>query len=104
VLFVEVDRLSRPLEALLGAFEPEGVAAAESLAERLEASRGQLEACIRGAAKDAVQHTLGLVKAHLPEANLNPVGDGVPEDCSDVEWEVNHATVLEIVERVVAEL
>ena len=53
-----LDRLSRPLEALLGAFEPEGVAAAKSLAERLEASRGQLEACIRGAAKDVVQHTL----------------------------------------------
>ena len=35
-----LDRLSRPLEALLGAFEPEGVAAAKSLSERLEASRG----------------------------------------------------------------
>ena len=41
---VTLDRLSRPLEALLGAFEPEGVAAAESLSERLEASRGRLEA------------------------------------------------------------
>ena len=41
-----LDRLSRPLEALLGAFELKGVAAAESLAERLEASRGRLEACI----------------------------------------------------------
>ena len=35
-----LDRLSRPLEALLGAFEPEGVTAAESLSEWLEASRG----------------------------------------------------------------
>ena len=76
---------------LLEAFEPEGVAAAESLAERLEASRGQLEACIRGAAKDAVQHTLGLVKTHLPEADLDPMGDGVPEDFSDTEWEANDA-------------
>ena len=49
-----LDRLSRPLEALLRAFEPEGLAVAESLVERLEASRGRLEACIRGAAKDAV--------------------------------------------------
>ena len=49
-----LDRLSRPLEVLLGAFEPEGVAAAEGLAERLEASRGRLEACIRGAVKDVV--------------------------------------------------
>ena len=99
-----LDRLSRPLEALLGAFEPEGVAAAESLAERVEVSRGRLEACIRGAAKDAVQHTLGLVKTHLPEVVLDPVGDGIPEDCSDVEWEANHAAVMEIAERIVAEL
>ena len=101
---VTLDRLSRPLEALLGAFEPEGVVAAESLAERLEASHGRLEACIRGATKDAVQHTLGLVKTHLPEVDLDPVGDGVPEDYSDGEWEANHAAVLEIAERVVAEL
>ena len=99
-----LDRLSRPLEALLGAFEPEGVAAAESLDERLEVSRGRLEAYIRGPAKDAVQHTLGLVKTHLAEADLDQVGDGVPEDCSNAEWEANHTAVLEIAERVVAEL
>ena len=99
-----MDRLSRPLEALFGAFEPEGVAAAESLSERLEASRGRLEAFIRRANKDAVLHTLGLVKTHLSEADLGPVGDGVPEDCSDAEWEANHAAVLEIAERIVAEL
>lgn len=99
-----LDRLSRPLEALLGVFEPEGVAAAKSLSERLEESRGRLEAFIRGATKDAVQHTLGLVKSHLLEADLNPVGDGVPEDCSDADWEANHAVVLEIAERIVAEL
>ena len=49
-----LDRLSRPLEALLGAFEPEGVAAAESLSERLEAPHGRLEAFVKGAARDAV--------------------------------------------------
>ena len=80
-----LDRLSRPLEAQLGAFAPEGVAVAESLSERLEASRGRLEAFIRGSAKNVVQHNLGLVNTHLPEADLNPMGDGVPEDCSDAE-------------------
>ena len=80
------------------------MAAAESLSGRLEASRGHLEAFVKGAAKDAVQHTLGLVKTHLPEADLGPVGDGVPEDCSDAEWEANHAAVLEIAERIMAEL
>ena len=99
-----LNRLSRTLEALLGAFEPEGVAATESLAERLEASHDRLEACIKGAAKDAVQHTLGLVKTHLPEADLDPVGDGIPEDCSNADWESNHAAVLEIAERIMAEL
>ena len=38
-----------------------------------------------------MQHTLGLVKTHLSEADLDPVGDGVPEDCSDADWEANHA-------------
>ena len=99
-----LDRLSRPLEALLGAFEPEGVAAAESLSGRLEASRGHLEAFVKGAARDAVQHTLGLVKTHLLEADLDLVGDGFPEDCSDADWEANHAAILEIAERIVAEL
>ena len=99
-----LDHLSRSLEALLGAFEPEGVAAVEGLSERLEVSRGRLEAFIRGAARDAVQHTLGLVKFHLPEADLNPLGGGVPEDCSDADCEANHAAVLEIAERIVAEL
>jgi hypothetical protein len=99
-----LDRLSRLLEALLGDFEPEGVATVVSLDERLEVPRGRLEACIRGAAKDAVQHTLGLVKTHLAEADLDPVGDGVLEDCSDAKWEANHAAVLEIAKRVVAEL
>ena len=78
--------------------------AVESLAKRLEASCGRLEACIRGAAKDAVQHTLGLMKTHLPEADLDPVGDGIPEDCSDAEWEANHAAVLEITKHVMADL
>ena len=96
--------MSRPLEALLGAFEPEGVEAAESLSERLEASRGRLEAFVKGATKDAVQHTLGLVKTYLPEVDLDPVGDGVPEDRSDKDWEANHAAVLEIAEPIMAEL
>ena len=99
-----VYRLSRPLEALLGAFEPEGVAAAESLSKRLEVSPSRLEAFVKGAAKDVVQHTLGLVKTHLLEADLDPVGDGVLEVCSDTDWEANHDVVLEIAKRIVAEL
>jgi len=97
-------RLSRPLETLLGAFKPEGVAAAESLSERLEVSRGRLKAFVKGIARDAVQHTLGLVKSHLLEADLDLVGDGVPNDCSETDWEAIHTAVLEIAERIVADL
>ena len=99
-----LDLLSRPLEALFGAFEPEGVAAADGLSESLEASRGRLEAFVKGAVGDAVQHTLGLVKSHLPEADLDPVGDDVPEDFSNADREANHATVLGITECIVADL
>ena len=99
-----LDRLKGPLEVLLGAFEPEGVAAAESLSEMLEASHGRLEAVVKGAARDAVQHTLALVKSHLPEADLDPVGDGIPGDCTVADWEANHAVVLEIAERIMADL
>ena len=99
-----LDLLSRPLEALFGAFEPEGVAAADGLSESLEASRGRLEAFVKGAVGHAVQHTLGLVKSHLPEADLDPVGDDVPADYSKTEWEAIHATDLEVAERIVADL
>ena len=51
---VTLDHLGGPLEALLGAFVTEGVAVAESISERLEASCGRLEAVIKGAARDVV--------------------------------------------------
>ena len=44
------------------------------------------------------------MKTHLPEADLDPMGDGVPDDWSNTEWEANDAAVLEITERIVAEL
>ena len=101
---VMLDRLSGQLDALLGVFEPEGLAAAESLSERLEASRGRLEAFVKGAAGDAVQHALGLVKSHYPEVDLNLVDDGVPPECSGVDWEANHASIQDIAKRIVADL
>jgi len=99
-----LDRLSGQLDALLGAFEPEGVAAAENLSERLEASSGGLEAFVMVAAGDAVQHTLGLVKSHLPEADLDLVGDSVPHDYTEADWEANHTSVLDIAKRIMADL
>jgi hypothetical protein len=47
---------------------------------------------------------MGLVKSHLPEADLDPVGGVIPCDCSEADWEANHTSVLEITERIVADL
>ena len=80
------------------------MAAAENLSERPETSSGGLEAFVKGATGDAVQHTLGLVKSHLLEADLDLVGDGVPHDCTKADWEANHASVPDITKRIVADL
>jgi len=92
------------LDALLGAFEPEGVAATEGILERLEASRGRSEAFVKGAAMDAMRYTMGLVRSYFPEADLDPVGDGVPADCSEADWEANFSSVRGVAERIVADL
>ena len=47
---------------------------------------------------------MGLVKSDFPEADLDPVGDGVPPDCSEEDWEANHTSVRGIAERIVADL
>ena len=78
-----LDHLNGQLDALLGAFEPEGVAVEEGLPERLETSHDRLEGFVKGVARDALQYTMGLVKSHFPEADLDPVGDSVLPDCSD---------------------
>ena len=73
------------VSTVLATFEPEGTAAAEEeLEARLEAARGRLGVFARGVAKDAAQYTLGLVKSHFPEADLEPVGDGMAPETSDL--------------------
>ena len=37
-----------------------------------------------GVAEDAAQVTLGLVKSHFRKADLEPVGDGMAPDTSDL--------------------
>ena len=72
------------VDAILAAFEPEGAAAAEDLKERLEAAHGQLEGFTRKVAEDVAQYTLGLIKSHFLEADLELVGDRVAPDTSDL--------------------
>ena len=75
-------RLTGEVNTVLTVFEPEGTAVADDLGARLEAARGRLECFARGVAEDAAQVTLGLMKSHYPEVDLEPVGDGMVPDTS----------------------
>jgi hypothetical protein len=59
------------------AFELEGVALAEEMQACMEAALGRLNAFVKWVATDAVQFSMALVKSHLLEADLDPVGEGV---------------------------
>ena len=63
-----------------------------------------MEGFARRVAEDAVQYTLGLVKSYYPEADLEPVGDGMAPDTSDLAWSDYHTDAQLIVERVAADL
>ena len=92
------------VDAVLAAFEPEGAAAADDLKARLEAAHGRLEVFARKVAEDASQYTLGLVKSHYPEADLEPVSDGMAPETSNLAWSDNLIDAWPIAERVAADL
>ena len=81
---VALGQLIGKVSAVLAAFEPEGMAAAEELDARLKAACGRLGVFARGVAEDAAQYTLGLVKSHFLEADLEPVVDGMAPETSDL--------------------
>ena len=97
-------RLTGKVGAVLATFEPEGTAAVEKLEARLEAARGRLEVFSRVVAEDASQYTLGLVKSHYPEADLEQVGDGMASDTSNLAWSDYLADARPITECVAADL
>ena len=97
-------RLTGEVNTVLAAFEPEGTATAEELEARLETARGRLGVFARGVAEDASQYTLGLVKSYYPEADLEPVGDGMVPDTSDLAWSDYLIDARPIAERVAADL
>ena len=96
--------LTSKVSAVLAAFEPEGTATVEDLEAPLEAARGWLKGFTRKVTEDAAQYTLGLVKSHYPEADLEPVGDGMAPDTSDLAWSDYLADARPIAERVAADL
>ena len=97
-------QLTGKVSAVLAAFEPEGMATVEELDGRLEAARGRLGVFARGVTEDASQYTLGLVKSNFPEADLEPVGDGMVPETSDLAWADYLADARPIAERVAADL
>ena len=64
----------------------------------------ELEGFIKSVAEDTAQYTLGLVKSHFPEADLEPIGDGMAPNTSDVAWSNYLADARPIVERVATDL
>ena len=63
-----------------------------------------MEGFARRVAEDAVQYTLGLVKSYYPEADLEPVGDGVAPDTSNLTWSDYLTSARPIAECVAADL
>ena len=99
-----LDRLSDKLDGILAAFEPLEVALAEELTTQLDASRERLRSFVKKVAGDAVQYTMGLVRSHLLAADLEPVGDGIPPECSNEEWEAYLASAKPLADRITADL
>ena len=97
-------RLTGKVDAILAAFEPEGAAVSEDLEAQLEAARGRLEGFARRVAEDVAQYTLGLVKSHYSEVDLELVGDGMAPDTSDLAWSDYLISARPIEERVAADL
>ena len=97
-------QLTGKVSTVLAAFDPEGTPAAEELDARLEAAQRRLGVFARGVAEDASQYTLGLVKSHFPEADLEPVGDGMAPETSDLAWADYLTDARPIAERVAADL
>ena len=97
-------QLTGKVSAVLAAFEPEGTATVEELEAWLEAVRGRLGVFARGVTEDVSQYTLGLVKSHFPEADLEPMGDGMASETSDLAWADYLANARPIAECVAANL
>ena len=99
-----LERFTGKVNAILAAFEPDGVAAEEDLEVRLEAARGRLEGFNQEVVEDAAQYTLGLMKSHFLEADLELVGDGMAPDTSDLAWSNYLTSARPIAERMAADL
>ena len=97
-------QLTGKVSTVLTAFEPESMTASEELETRLDAVCGRLGVFARGVTKDASQYTLGLVKSYYPEADLEPVGDGMSPDTSDLAWSDCLTDAWPIAECVAADL
>ena len=82
------------MSTVLAAFEPKETAAAEELEERLEAARRLRQ----GVTEDASR------RSHFPEADLEPVGDGMAPETSDLASANYLADAWPIEERVAADL
>jgi hypothetical protein len=99
-----MDQVSDRVDNLLRAFEEDGEARGETLDVRLGVAQGRLATFVCKVSGDTVQYTMGLVNSHLPEADLESVGEGIALDCPDVEWKVVHATTKPLADRIMSQI
>ena len=99
-----MQRFTSQVDGILTAFEPDSADLTENLGARLEAARGRLEGFIRRVAEDTIQYSLGLMKSHFSDADLEPVGDGIAPDTSDLAWSDYLTSARPIAERMAVNL
>ena len=99
-----MQRFTSKVDGILTAFEPDSADLTENLGARLEAARGRLEGFIRRVAEDTIQYSLGLMKSHFPEADLELVSDRIVSDTTDLVWLDYLSSARPIAERVAADL
>ena len=72
---------------------PEGsVEEGRTLLERLQAAPQRITNYLSETTRQYVSHVLGLVKSYWPEANLKPLGEGMPLECDEEKF----ATLIEV--------
>jgi hypothetical protein len=69
----------------------------------MEAAQDCLKSFVKTAG-DSVQFAMVLVKSHIPEADLGPVGEDVAPDCIDDEWTAHFDSTKPLADRIMTEI
>lgn len=94
------DTLQGKVDSALVAFDLEGVGLRELVSQCLEGARGRLTEFTRRVPKQALQFTIVLMKSHVLEADLDLIGEGIGDGCTDAEWDTHLAAAVPLADRI----